>query len=97
MQSGVQRESNWREESVDKQPNSEAADDRLPMSELDEAKIADRRSLLSEEPAAAQAKVNQTLHPHLWTLAKGEAWEERLPRVTRVFEQSPDSEQKLET
>jgi hypothetical protein len=82
---------------VDKRPDSEPADDRLPLSELDEAKIAARRSLLSEEPAVAQAKVNQTLYPHLWTLAKGEAWEERLPRVTRVFEQSLDPEQEPET
>jgi hypothetical protein len=82
---------------MDKRPDSEPADDRLPLSELDEAKIAARQSLLSEEPAAAQAKVNQTLYPHLWTLAKGEAWEERLPRVTRVFEESLDPEQKPKT
>jgi hypothetical protein len=60
------------------------------MPELDAAKIAARRSLLAQDSQVAQAKVNQILHPDLWTLAEDQSWEDRLPLVRKVFDQTSE-------
>jgi hypothetical protein len=61
------------------------------LSELEAAKVAARQELLAQDPEAAQAIANQILHPQLWTLAEPPIWEERLPRVSKSFDETaPD-------
>jgi hypothetical protein len=58
------------------------------LSELETAKISARQALLAQNPKEAQAIANQTLYPQLWTLADPPVWEERLPRVSKSFNET---------
>jgi hypothetical protein len=72
----------------------EFSDSKPSLEELEAAKVTARRSLLAQEPEVAQAIVNQTLHPHLWSVTEDEAWEERLPREVRTFEEAIEEKPK---
>jgi hypothetical protein len=58
----------------------------ISLSELEAAKAAARRALLEQDPEMAQAIANQTLHPQLWKAIEFPAWEERLPRTCKAFD-----------
>jgi hypothetical protein len=71
---------------------TDSGDSNLTLEELEAAKVAARRSLLAQYPDVAQAIADQTLYPQLWTLADSSVWEERLPRESRSFDDTPAKE-----